>query len=300
MEKNRQFGLFIGENINKFLNYYNLEADLIASHGHTIFHQPEKGITYQLGEGASIAFITGITTISDFRAQDVAYGGQGAPLVPVGDEYLFGEYTFCLNLGGFANISFKENQQRIAFDICPVNIVINYLAEKVGKSMDENGQIASAGNIKYELLDELNRLDYYNKPYPKSLSREWFEDIIIPVLNGSNCSIEDKIRTVNEHISDQVTRILNSNKIGKVLITGGGTYNSFLLHLIGSKTDISLVIPGKFLIEYKEALVFALLGVLRINNEVNCFSSVTGARFNHSSGVINLINEEFLNRREFF
>ncbi len=292
IEKNKQFGLFIGENINEFLNINNFKADLIASHGHTIFHQPRKGITYQLGEGASIAYITGITTISDFRAQDVAYGGQGAPLVPIGDELLFNEFEFCLNLGGFANISFKEDQKRIAFDICPVNIVINYLSGTVGKSMDRNGEIGSVGRVKHELLNKLDKLDFYSKPHPKSLGREWIEDSFSPILNRFNCSIEDKIRTVYEHISHQITEIFNNNnnESNKVLITGGGAFNKFLLHLIKAKTNNSLIIPDETLVKYKEALVFALLGVLRFRNEINCLSSVTGARFNHSTGVINLAN----------
>jgi anhydro-N-acetylmuramic acid kinase len=284
--RNTFFGNYIGKAVAEFLESDNLKADLIASHGHTIFHQPEKGYTYQLGSGASIAAKSGITTISDFRKADMANGGQGAPLVPAGDEYLFGKYRFCLNLGGFSNVSFKEKNRRVAFDICPVNIFINHICRKTGLEYDDKGHIASMGHIDYGLLEQWNALAYYRQDSPKSLSREWLEREFKPVIEPYNTGIEDILRTAYEHFSIQISNVLSRFPNGNVLVTGGGTYNEFLLNLIRGKVKNHLEIPDTVLIKYKEALVFALLGVLRYLNEINCFSSVTGARCDSSTGVI--------------
>lgn len=288
-QRNISFGNYIGKEVSAFLQAYNLHTDLIASHGHTIFHQPEKGLTFQLGSGAAIASTSGITTISDFRRLDVANGGQGAPLVPAGDEYLFGEYQFCLNLGGFSNVSFKENNRRIAFDICPVNIFINHICRKTGLAYDDKGRIALGGHINRDLLRRWNDIAYYRQNPPKSLSREWLEAEFLPVAGYADMSTEDILRTAYEHFAIQISDVLNIIPGGKVLVTGGGTYNEYLLDLIRQRTKNHLEIPDPILIKYKEALVFALLGVLRYRNEINCFASVTGARCDSSTGVIHSI-----------
>lgn len=278
-----EYGRFIGELINEFLEGKIL-PDLICSHGHTIFHQPENRFTFQLGNGAFIASGTGITTVSDFRNLDVALGGQGAPLVPIGDKLLFGEYDYCINLGGFANISFEQNNQRIAFDICPVNIILNYLAGQRGLPFDYNGELGNSGNVNNALLKSLNALEYYQQLSPKSLGREWIEQKVIPLLQGSDLTIGDQAATFYEHISLQISKILGSK--GKILFTGGGTKNTFLLKRIRSKVTCQIVIPEEKLINFKEALIFAFLGVLASDNKINCLSSVTGAKADSVTGTV--------------
>ncbi|MEO5570896.1 MAG: anhydro-N-acetylmuramic acid kinase, partial [Bacteroidia bacterium] len=167
-------GKYFGRLVKRFISEYKLKPNLISSHGHTIFHQPENGFTCQAGDGSQIAAVTGIETVCDFRTIDVALGGQGAPLVPVGDQLLFGEYDFCLNLGGIANISFREKKKRIAFDICPVNMALNTLAAEAKINFDKDGKLAAKGSVNPLLLDKLNALDYYKKTPPKSIGKEWF------------------------------------------------------------------------------------------------------------------------------
>ncbi len=283
-----EYGAYLGKLVNKFILKNKLPIDFIASHGHTIFHQPEKRMTFQIGDGSAIAAVTGLPVICDFRSGDVALGGQGAPLVPIGDKYLFSEFDFCINLGGFANISFDKDDKRIAFDICPVNIVMNKYAELLGIPFDNDGLIASHGNLNNDLFDELNNLEFYFSKYPKSLGREWVDKNIFPLIEKYKISVEDKLYTFCEHVALQISVILNSEKTGKALVTGGGAYNK---HLISRITDFStheIIIPDNTTVEYKEALVFAFLGLLRMNNEINCLSSVTGASRDHSSGAIYL------------
>lgn len=281
-----EYGRYIGNLANDFLQGKTV-PDIISSHGHTIFHQPDKAFTFQLGSGASIAATTKITTISDFRTLDVALGGQGAPLVPIGDKLLFHEYDYCLNLGGFANISFDVNNVRIAFDICPVNLVLNDLASRKNKSFDKDGEIGASGKIIHSLLNSLNSLDYYSQKWPKSLGREWVEQNINSLLADSGISIEDQAATFYEHVSNQISRVVSS--AGKMLLTGGGAKNKFLLKKLMEKTPCQVVIPENQLIDFKEALIFAFLGVLRFNGQINCLSSVTGADTDSIGGVIHPI-----------
>jgi len=282
------YGKYIGQKVNHFLKANRLKADLIASHGHTIFHQPERGFTFQLGSGAILASHCQTNTVSDFRTLDVALGGQGAPLVPVGDELLFGKYMFCLNLGGFANISNRKGKVRIAGDICPVNIVVNHLAWRCRMKYDRNGILGSRGNIIPDLVHELNSLDFYAKPVPKSLGREWIESEFLPLLEKYTLPPEDLIRSVYEHIAFQIGNYLNNYEAGEVLVTGGGAFNTFLMDLIRKRSKSALLIPEVILVKFKEALIFAFLGLLRYRNEVNCLASVTGARSDSSSGLIHL------------
>ena len=288
LKLHKEYGQFIGQCVNDFLQNKDLKVDLIASHGHTVFHQPENKITLQIGDGAEIASQTGITTISDFRSLDVALGGQGAPLVPIGDELLFPEFDYCLNLGGFANISFKSQNKRIAFDIGPANIILNYLTQKMGHTYDQNGNLGKMGRLNTQLLSALDTLEYYKKPFPKSLGKEWLDQEFIPILNQFHIPINDQLTTVYHHIANQITKVIKSDD-SKLLITGGGAYNTFLIDLIKEKTEATVVIPDKEIIEFKEALIFAFLGVLRFHKQVNCLSSVTGASKDCSGGVIHLI-----------
>jgi anhydro-N-acetylmuramic acid kinase len=286
-----EYGRFLGSETKRFITENNFEPDLIASHGHTIFHQPEKGFTFQAGSGFEIATVTGITTVADFRSGDVALGGQGAPLVPLGDRHLFSEYEYCLNLGGFANISFEKNGERIAFDICPVNMVLNHFAEKQGFAFDKNGEMGRKGKVNNELLNQLNQLGFYHAEPPKSLGREWVEKVFMLVLNDFEITAEDKLHTVYEHIAQQIAETTGRGKGtdkggGKILVTGGGAFNTFLIELISGKTPIELVIPANEIVNFKEALIFAFLGVLKTRGEINCLASVTGAKKNHSSGLV--------------
>lgn len=287
VELHKSYGQFVGKEINNFIKKNKInKVDFISSHGHTIFHQPNKHITFQLGDGSVIAATTQITTISDFRSLDIALGGQGAPLVPVGDKLLFPEFDFCLNLGGFANISVNENKKRIAFDICPVNIIINLLTNTINKAYDKDGEIAKNGKINKELLQELNNIDFYHSPYPKSLGKEWLNAEFIPILNKYNLSVNDKLRTIYEHISSQITYITNKKSDKNIIITGGGTYNKFLMDLIKIKSRNKIIIPNDEIINFKEALIFAFLGVLRYEKKINCLSSVTGAKVDNIGGCI--------------
>lgn len=275
----------ISEEISKFIKKHNiLEIDAICSHGHTILHRPEKRLTYQIGNLPRLSKIVGQTVVCDFRVQDVELGGQGAPLVPIGDRLLFSEYNYCLNLGGFANCSFEKNGQRIAFDICPVNIVLNKYAEKLGKDFDEGGKIAASGELDKALLNKLDSLSFYTEKPPKSLGLEWVQSTIFPLLDASNISCEDILRTFIEHIAMQLANQFTPNT--SVFITGGGAYNYFLIERLKKLAAVEVIIPSPEIVEYKEALIFGLLGVMKLRGEVNCLASVTGASRDHSSGKI--------------
>lgn len=283
---NNEYGRYTGELINDFLRGQEI-PQLIASHGHTIFHQPDKKFTFQLGNGASIAATTQITTVSDFRNFDVALGGQGAPLVPIGDQLLFPEFDFCLNIGGFANISYKQDDVRIAFDLAPANIILNELARQKGFAFDKDGNLGSLGTINNSLLNKLNNLDFYKQKKPKSLGREWVDNHIIPLLTTSALTIEDQAATLYEHISFQISKVICNS--GKLLATGGGSKNRFLIDKLKQKTSCQIILPDEKLIDFKEALIFALLGVLSFNGQINVYSSVTGSLQDHSGGVIHKI-----------
>jgi anhydro-N-acetylmuramic acid kinase len=284
MELHSNYGHYIGNEINRFIRKTGFIPDVVASHGHTVFHQPENHFTFQVGSGAEIAAITQTTTVADFRSGDVALGGQGAPLVPAGDRLLFADYDYCLNLGGFANISFEANHQRMAFDICPVNIVLNYFAEKQGFPFDKNGELGKNGHINIQLLHQLNNLEFYRIKPPKSLGREWVESCFLPVIKKHNTTEKDIFRTLYEHMAQQIGNTTSGN--GKMLVTGGGAFNTFLMERITEFTQAQLVIPPCEIINFKEAIIFAFLGVLRVRNENNCFASVTGAKNDHSAGII--------------
>jgi anhydro-N-acetylmuramic acid kinase len=262
------------------------DIDAICSHGHTALHQPENGITYQIGNLPEISKLVRKMVVCDFRVQDVALGGQGAPLVPIGDALLFYKYDYCLNLGGFANISTQIEANRVAYDICPVNIVLNYYASKLGVNYDENGKIAASGKINRSLLSELNALEFYKTPAPKSLGIEWVIKTVFPLIDRYNLEIKDILRTFVEHSTEQIAEQFNSRKNATILCTGGGAYNSFFMKRLNELTNNNIFIPSQNLIEYKEALIFGLLGVLKLRGEHNCLSSVTGAKQDHSSGYI--------------
>lgn len=284
-ELNEEYTAYLAEIISDFIKKYGItNLDAVCSHGHTIKHEPENKYTLQIGNLPQLASLLKLKVVCDFRVQDVALGGQGAPLVPVGDELLFPEYDYCLNLGGFANISTVKEGRRIAYDICPVNIVLNKLTEKIGFPFDDQGEIAASGKLIPELLKTLNSLPFYVKLPPKSLGLEWVTATIFPLLENTKFKVEDLLCTFTEHVAIQLAE--NFREGASVLTTGGGTFNSYLLKRLEQHRKIEIVIPSREVIEYKEALIFALLGVLKLRGEVNCLKSVTGASKDHSSGII--------------
>lgn len=275
---------FLAKSISRFVSNYQIEnIDIVCSHGHTVFHKPEEGITKQIGNKEELSKILGLTVVCDFRVQDVNLGGQGAPLVPIGDELLFNSYDYCLNLGGFANIS-TNNGERIAYDICPVNIVLNHYASFLGVDYDDKGYLASKGHIDDVLLEKLNSLSFYKMRYPKSLGLEWVQEIFFPLINHKEIDLKDVLRTLVEHIAIQITNCIVDDK--SVLVTGGGAYNTFLMTRIDEIKKVRIILHDKSVIEFKEALIFAFLGILRIRGDINCLASVTGAVKNHSTGVV--------------
>ena len=276
---NKEYGVLIGETINAFLD--NEKVDFISSHGHTIFHQPQNKYTLQVGDGKTIAKVTNTTTINDFRSLDISLNGQGAPLVPIGDLHLFQDYKYCVNLGGFANISIKEKNKIIAFDICPANIVLNNICSRLNIEYDNKGSIAREVKLIPKLLQQLNELQFYKITTPKSLGREWVEEYISPlIVNEKN---EDALRTFCEHIAIQIGSLL---KHKSAFFTGGGVFNNFLMERIQHHSSSKIIIPSHDIINFKEALLFGFLAVLRIRNEINCLQSVTGAERDNCGGVI--------------
>jgi anhydro-N-acetylmuramic acid kinase len=258
--------------------------DAVCSHGHTVLHQPEKGITLQIGNRPELAKLIQNKVVCDFRKQDVALGGQGAPLVPIGDMFLFGNYDYCLNLGGFANLSYQSAGKRMAYDICAVNVVLNSLAEREGLMYDAGGELAKSGVLIPELLQKLQLLQFYTQQPPKSLGIEWVQQHIFTLPEIYQYPAKGVLHTYTAHIAMQLAK--NFTEKATVLITGGGAYNAYLLERLKAQKNLNIVLPEKYLIEYKEALIFGLLGVLKLRGENNCLASVTGAKHDHSSGVV--------------
>ncbi len=285
---NNDYGHWLGCQVDDFINEYQAKVDFVCSHGHTIYHQPLDNITYQLGAGQMIANACQHIVISDFRSKDVSLGGQGAPLVPIGDHLLFNEFDYCINLGGIANISFVQENQRLAYDVTPVNMVLNHYSQKMGYLFDDNGKIASNGQLIPELLKQLNELPYYKLSGPKSLGVEDFIKSYEPIIEHYADTIPDILFTYTEHAAQQIANQLNGPSDKSVLITGGGSKNGFLMEAIQSycNDSVKLSIPTQELVDYKEALIFGFMGVLRWRNEINSLQSVTGAISDSSGGII--------------
>ncbi len=288
------FGRYVGEQVNQFIQAHQLEhkVQLIGSHGHTTFHVPHLGMTGQIGDGATIAAVTGINVVSDLRAMDVALGGQGAPIVPMGEKLLLSQYPFLLNLGGIANIS-RQGENYVAFDVCPANRVLNMLVNQLGHAYDDGGTIAASGQLNTALLTKLNALDYYQQPFPKSLANDYGTDIVFPLTQSAGLSIPDALRTYTEHIALQlgysIAGLHAGNQPAQLLATGGGAHNHFLIQRIQaalSPLQIEVVVPDVKLINYKEALVMGLLAVLRWREENTVLHTVTGATRSSIGGAV--------------
>ena len=286
-EIDRSYTTYLASKIKAFIQKHNIsDVDFISSHGHTAWHRPQNNLTYQIGNLPHVASLLNKTVVCDFRVQDIELGGQGAPLVPVGDELLFSEFDFCLNLGGFANVSTCHHNERIAYDICPVNIVLNHFVKQLGFDFDDRGKIAAGGKINHELLDQLNNLDFYKKPYPKSLCYEWVKNEVLPLIVSFKLEVKDVLRTFVEHIAKQISKEIKRKPKASILVTGGGAYNEYLVSRIKFYSNQNVVIPANDIIEFKEALIFGFLGILKIRGENNCLHTVTGASRSHSSGKI--------------
>ena len=293
LRSDHALGDWIGLRVEEFCARNRPVPDLLVSHGHTVFHQPAGGITYQIGNGWRIVARSGLPLVNDLRSLDVVLGGQGAPLVPMGDRHLFPEYDVCLNLGGFSNISFDDKTgQRLAYDVCPVNFVLNRLAGRLGEPYDDGGSLARSGSPPAELIDRLDRLSYYSAEPPKSLGQEWVDAEVMPLLEGPE-RVEDLMAAFTIHVAGQLDRAIRQTVIHRgtectVLVTGGGAYNRFLMEMVSEKGagTIRYVLPELRIIDYKEALIFAFLGLLKWMGEVNTLRSVTGARSDSSGGAI--------------
>ena len=282
----KNYTKLLSDYILKFIEEFSIkQIDFISSHGHTALHDPSNSITYQIGNLKELSDYIGLKVICDFRVQDIKLGGQGAPLVPVGEKYIFPEYDTLINIGGFANITIKSNNNLIAYDICPVNIVFNHLSNLINLKYDDKGKISSSGKINLELFNHLQSIDYYKQVSPKSLGVEWVKEVIIPIINNFlEIPVEDLLNTFSKHFAFQIANNIKSSN--KTLITGGGAYNDYLIQNIIDLTESEIIIPSSEIIEYKEALIFGFLGVLKDLNINNCYSSVTGAIKDHCSGNI--------------
>ncbi|GAA4316684.1 anhydro-N-acetylmuramic acid kinase [Pontixanthobacter gangjinensis] len=286
-ELDNEYTAYLAEVISRFIEQYDIDLlDAACSHGHTVKHRPKNGVTFQIGNLPKLAKLIKAPVVCDFRVQDVELGGQGAPLVPIGDRLLFDQYKYCINLGGFANISQEKDGARVAYDICPVNTVFNFYMQQKGKAYDEDGKLARTGQLHESLLADLNSLKFYQKSAPKSLGIEWVNSSVFPLIDKYELDIPDILKTFAVHVAAQIVACLDNDPDSLVLVTGGGAYNGFLIEQIRSMTKCELVIPDPQVVDFKEALIFALLGALKLRDEVNVLSSVTGAKIDHSSGRI--------------
>lgn len=285
----KEFGHVIADYISFFLEKNSLKPDFISSHGHTIFHHPQKGITRQIGSGHVIAKKLKIPVVSNFRQQDIHLGGQGAPLVPIGDKLLFSDFDSCLNLGGIANVSYDYNGRRLAYDICPCNILLNYLSNQLGQLYDREGKMAASGIVNLNFLNKLNRIGFYQNLPPKSLGREYINKFHLAYIKSSELSTVDLLATCVEHISFQISHLLEEIPVSNIFVTGGGAFNDFLIHKLRSNTNVDVIVPSNDIVEFKESIIFGFLGVLKILNQPNCLASVTGASQDHCAGDLYLI-----------
>ncbi len=291
------YAKFIAVSINNFISKNNLQhqVQLIATHGHTVFHAPENNMTAQLGDGATIAALTGINVVSDLRNMDVALNGQGAPIVPLGEKLIFYGYNFYLNIGGIANVSFQSEKNFIAFDVCAANSILNRLANLYDNDFDEDGKSAATGTINQHLLNNLNALDYYKQSFPKSLSNNFTTDVVYPLIQSFQLQPNDALRTYVEHIAFQIQQSVKQlikdqpQANYKMLVTGGGALNIFLIEVLKpmlAAINVEIIIPETNIIKFKEALIMALLGVLRWREENTVLASVTGASRNSIGGAV--------------
>ncbi len=290
VKTNTFFSHYCGGMINEFIENNNLDVDFIASHGHTIFHYPDKRLTVQIGDGAALAAVTGLPVINDFRTHDIAINGEGTPIAPIADKLLFHGYDFYLNLGGIANISMPSNKGMIAFDICPANQILNALAKELDLEYDKDGLVARGGVIDNEFFETINEHPYYKKKYPKSLDNNQVYQMFTLAFLEAEGSWQNKLHTATQHIAFQIAKTLLEMSDGSektLFVSGGGAFNVFLLESIHNfASNIKIVIPDREIIMFKEAILMGLMGVLRAENIPNCLATVTGADQDTIGGAI--------------
>lgn len=289
------FGQFIGNELKAFMHKHQLTSiDFIASHGHTIFHRPEEGFSLQIGNGETIAAITKLPVINHFRNKDIAQGGQGAPVAPIADRFLFNGYDFYLNLGGIANISYHKNDTWYAYDISGANQILNALAHQLHSSFDDKGKEARSGQKIDALFHQLNKHSYIEKTPPKSLDNQFvFQEFTQCVLEHEGNTF-DKLNTVCHHIAYQISKAIANAELEKpersMFCTGGGVFNVFLMELIedycNQNMQVAIDIPKAEIINYKEAALMALMGLLHQENIPNVMASVTGAKQDTINGEL--------------
>lgn len=294
-----EYGHYIGREVRRFMeeNELSYRVSLIASHGHTTFHMPPH-MTGQIGCGAAIAAETGLPVVTDLRALDVALGGQGAPIVPMGEKLLFPGERFLVNIGGIANLSVATPGGYVAFDTSPANRLLNLLVAPLGLEYDEDGRIAASGQIDHGVLQQLKSLPYHGETYPKSLPNQFGTDLVMPILSKSGSGRADALRTAVEYIawavSSGVTAVIAQTGLpvpdgSRLLVTGGGALNSFLVSRIDALLQpmgLSAVAADPVTAMYKEALIMGLLGVLRWREESTTLSTVTGATRDSIGGAL--------------
>lgn len=290
------FGRYLAELINAFLEQHRWYApDLIASHGHTVYHNPDSRFTFQIGDGGTLAALTGIDVASDFRMHDVALDGEGAPLAPLADKWLFPDYDIALNIGGIANMSYSGGTQYRAGDVTAANQVLNSLSFFLGEPFDNNGHLAASGQIIPGLLDRLNALAFFDKPFPKSLSNREVQQQFLPLFVPHTIMAQDALRTAVEHIVVQVDAAAKALSGGgpqsgntiRALVTGGGARNGFLIQRLRDVCDwIQWEVPDVKIVDFKEALLMALLGLWRLEGRTAGMQSVTGAKRDYVAGAL--------------
>lgn len=281
----RDLGDFIGQAAAALLA--GRAVDVIASHGHTIFHKPHEGLTLQIGHGARIAAQTGLPVVTDFRTLDVALGGQGAPLVPLGEQELFPDHCSFLNIGGICNIALHHKGSVLGYDVCIGNQALNMLASEAGLPYDKDGALARSGSINEGLLQRLNDLPFHRQAPPRSLGREWFDSEVRPLIADVSIPVNERLRTVVEHIATMIAGAMGSGDDG-LLATGGGAHNLFLIERLRDLSQRTVTIPERAIVDFKEALIFAFLGVRRLRDESTALASVTGAARDSVGGAIYL------------
>ena len=330
---------------------HHFAAHAVAHHGHTVEHDPSRGITVQIGHEALVFASSPIPVVGDFRSGSVARGGQGAPLVPLADRDLFADFAVCVNLGGFSNASWTDaGGLRRAGDLGPCNGLLNPLAGELGLDYDPEGQHAARGRVASSSLAtssmatssvatsslassslatsslanpqtsqqptsqsqpisanepisahlsqranepisaNLSQLNYYSAPFPKSLGREWMEREFWPVFNSARPQrTEDALATASAHIAWSIVHGLRTAHAphGKALLSGGGARNAHLVRqLYQIAPEWQWTVAPDDILESKEALAFAYLGLLRLRNEPNVLASYAGGQNDGCDGTV--------------
>jgi len=293
------YGHWLGAQVNAFIEQHQLhyKVAVVGSHGHTTFHMPDKRTTGQLGDGAALAASTGLSVVTELRALDVALGGQGAPIVPIGEKFLFAGTPYFLNLGGIANIS-SATEPYVAFDVCAANRVLNMIASLQGLDYDKGGALAASGTVDESLLQQLEQLPYYQLPYPKSLANDFGTDVVFPLVQAAGLSVPDSLATYTSHIVRQIAASLQqlitspaaqSTTGARMLVTGGGACNEFLVASLRDALipmGVTVDVPAIDIVQYKEALIMAFMAVLRWRQENTVLASVTGATRDSIGGAL--------------